>query len=247
MSGATIAVDRFDAVIFDMDGVVTDTASTHAAAWSTMFDAFLGQRPPAEEDHRPVSAEDYLRYIDGKPRYSGVSDFLRSRGITLPWGSPADPPSSDTVCGLGNRKNEIVLKLFATQGVKVFPSTVALVDQLRARGIRIAVISASQNCADVLRAAGVAGLFDARVDGTVVDELGLPGKPDPAMFHEAARRLGVDPARTVVVEDARAGVQAGRRGGFGLVIGVDRSGHPEELAESGAHVVVRDLAEVEVG
>lgn len=231
-----------DAVIFDMDGVVTDTASVHAAAWKDVFDEFLRPRG----DPVPFSGEDYRRYVDGRPRYDGVRGFLASRGITLPEGDPSDPPDRQTVCGVGNRKNARFLELLREQGAASYPSTVRLVRQLGERGVATAVISASRNMREVLASAGLAELFAAKVDGVDADRLNLPGKPDPAVFLEAARRLGVEPARAAVIEDALAGVQAGHRGSFALVIGVDRTGHPDELWQAGADVVVGDLAEVHV-
>ena len=242
-----IRMDRLEAVIFDLDGVITDTASVHAAAWKRMFDRFLADRADREgEDQQPFSTDDYYLYVDGKPRYDGVESFLASRGISIPRGEPGDPPAAETACGLGNRKDELFLSQLREEGVASFPSSIALLRRLRASGFRTAIISASRNCADVLEAAGVAELFDAKVDGVDADELGLNGKPDPAVFLEAARRLGVEPARAAVVEDALAGVEAGRRGRFGLVIGVDRGGHAEELRERGADILVGDLAEVRV-
>ncbi len=245
---ATISAARFDAVVFDMDGVVTQTATVHAAAWKALFDAFLEERARRTgEPFRPFDIEaDYLPYVDGKARYDGVRDFLASRDVTLPWGSPSDPPDAETVCGLGNRKNDFFLAVVAQKGVKPFPTTVALISRLHEAGVGTAVISASKNTTAILAAAGVADLFAAQVDGTVAERLGLPGKPDPAVFVEAARRLGVAPPRAVVVEDAEAGVEAGHRGGFGLVIGVDRSDHAQALREHGADVVVKDLGEVTV-
>lgn len=239
--------DNFDAVVFDLDGVITDTASVHAAAWKLMFDQFLADRAERETENRqPFSQDDYLVYVDGKPRYDGVGSFLASRGVALPRGQPGDPPAAETVCGLGNRKDQLFLALLRERGVASFPSSIELVRRLRADGFRTAIISASRNCGAVLAAAKVAGIFDARVDGVDADELGLSGKPDPAVFLEAARRLGVEPARAVIVEDALAGVEAGRRGGFGLVVGVDRLGHAEDLREHGADVVVGDLGDVAV-
>jgi trehalose 6-phosphate phosphatase len=237
-----------DAVVFDMDGVITDTASVHAAAWKRLFDRYLQDRVERTgERFEPFDAdEDYRRYIDGKPRYDGVRSFLASRGIELPEGDPDDPPDRETVCGLGNRKNDFFLEHLREHGAEPYPSTVELVRELRARGVRTAAISASRNMSEVLEAAGVAELFPVRVDGLVAEELGLPGKPDPAVFVEAARRLGVDPARTAVVEDALSGVEAGRRGGFALVIGVDRTGHADALRAAGADVVVGDLGELEL-
>lgn len=237
----------FDAVIFDLDGVVARTADVHAAAWKTLFDAFLQQHAAATgQPFQPFDLDtDYRREVDGKPRCDGVADFLKSRGITLPRGDPADAPDLQTVCGLGNRKNDIYLAQLE-KGVAVYASTIELIHQLRAQGVKTAIISASENCATVLDAARITGLFDARVDGLEAKRLGLAGKPAPDVFLEAAQRLAVTPARTVVVVDAIAGVQAGRRGGFGLVIGVDRNGHPQELQAAGAHWVVADLADVAV-
>jgi beta-phosphoglucomutase family hydrolase len=243
-----ISAAAYDAVVFDMDGVVTQTATVHAAAWKALFDAYLTVRSARTgEPFRPFDVEaDYLPYVDGKPRYDGVRDFLASREVTLPWGSPPDPPDAETVCGLGNRKNDFFMAEVAAHGVQAFPTTVVLVKALKEHGIHTAVISASKNTSTILEAAGVSGLFEAQVDGEVADDLGLPGKPDPAVFLEAAHRVGVTPRRAVVVEDAEAGVQAGRRGGFGLVIGVDRSDHARALIEHGADVVVKDLREVAV-
>ncbi|MGZ8666923.1 MAG: HAD family hydrolase [Solirubrobacterales bacterium] len=239
--------DLLDAVIFDLDGVITDTASVHAAAWKRMFDSFLaGRAGGAGEEHPPFSQDDYLRYVDGKPRYDGVESFLASRGISLPRGEPGDPASAETVCGLGNRKDELFGEVLRRDGVAAFPSSVELLGRLREGGFATAIISASRNCAQVLRAAGASELFDVKVDGVDADALGLRGKPDPAVFLEAAGRLEVEPGRAGVVEDALAGVEAGRSGGFGLVIGVDRAGQAEALLEHGADVVVGDLAEVRV-
>ncbi len=242
-----IRLDRLDAVIFDLDGVITDTASVHAAAWRRMFDQFLADRADRQgEGHQPFSPEDYYLYVNGKPRYDGVESFLASRAISIPRGEPSDLPTAETSCGLGNRKDALFLALLREQGAAPFPSSIDLLHRLRASGCRTAIISASRNCADVLEAAGVAELFDAKVDGMDADELGLGGKPDPAVFLEAASRLGVEPARAAVIEDALAGVDAGRRGGFGLVIGVDRAGHAEALREHGADLVVGDLGELRV-
>ncbi|WP_067903218.1 trehalose-phosphatase [Nocardia vaccinii] len=245
--GAVIDTRVFDAVLFDMDGVVTDSASIHQAAWRELFDTFLADRPASPgQDRSPFTDSDYERFVDGKPRYDGVTDFLAARGMTLPRGEPSDPPDASTVCGLGNRKDQLFLARVAKNGVPAFDSTVALVRKLRATGMATAVFSASRNCAEVLAAAGLGELFPVRIDGVVADELGLRGKPDPAMLLEAADRLHVRPERTVVVEDAEAGVAAGRRGGFGLVIGVDRIGHAERLREFGAEEIVTDLAEVQL-
>lgn len=235
------------AVIFDTDGVVTKTATVHAAAWKRLFDDYLRDRAGAAgPEPPPFTDDDYLRYVDGKARADGVASFLASRGIDLPLGAPDDPPGADTVWGLGNTKNAAFEATVRERGVEPFPSTLALVRSLRRQGLATAVVSASENCAAVLAAAGADGLFDVRVDGLDAKALGLASKPDPALFLEAARRLGVDPAAAAVVEDALAGVEAGRRGGFGLVVGVDRSGQADALRQHGADVVVADLAQFEV-
>lgn len=236
-----------DAVVFDLDGVITDTASVHKAAWKSLFDAFLEERAERVGDpFRPFRDEDYLTYVDGKAREDGVASFLASRGIDLPRGSPGDPPEAETVFGLGHRKDVSFRRRLAEDGVQAFPSSIALVEHLRERGTPTAIVSASRNCVPVLERAGALGLFDAKVDGVDAAELDLPGKPDPSIFLEAARRLGVQPEGTAVVEDAIAGVAAGRQGRFGLVIGVDRSGDPEALREAGADLVVGDLAELDL-
>jgi beta-phosphoglucomutase family hydrolase len=243
---ARLSPQRFDAVLFDLDGVLTDTARVHAASWKRMFDAFLRDRAGAGgEPFRAFEIDpDYRLYVDGKPRYDGVRDFLASRGIELPEGSPEDPPELETVCGLGNRKNEMVGEAIASAGVDAYPGSVALVRHVLGRGLRTAVVSASANCAAVLEAAKIADLFEVRVDGVVLERLGLRGKPQPDSFLQAARDLAVEPDRAVVVEDAIAGVQAGRAGGFGLVVGVSRKQDEAALAENGADVVVHDLAEL---
>ena len=268
MGEASVIIDtnRYDAVIFDLDGVVTQTAAVHAAAWKRLFDAYLAERAAragtspggagssasgapagAPDPLRPFDpAADYRLYVDGKPRYDGVRDFLASRGIELPMGDPSDPPERETVCGLGNRKNDYFNAEVREHGVRTFPSTVTLIHRLRDAGIRVGLMSSSKNTAMVLDVTGTTDLFEVRVDGVVAAEVGLPGKPDPAMYLETARRLGVEAARSVVVEDALSGVEAGRRGEFGLVIGVDRLGQAAELAQAGADVVVDDLAEVSV-
>ncbi|ANZ28348.1 trehalose-phosphatase [Rhodococcus sp. WB1] len=247
MSGPVIDPRRHDAVIFDLDGVVTDTAAVHAGAWKELFDRYLSRRPERDgEEHREFTDEDYRKFVDGKPRVDGVADFLASRGITLPWGDPDDGPDVETVCGLGARKDEMFRERIHRDGVPVFESSVDLVRRVQSLGLGTAVVTSSRNCTLVLEAAGLADLFGVRVDGVVSDELGLPGKPDPAAMLEAAHRLGVHPARSVVVEDAEAGVAAGRHGGFGLVVGVDRVHHRDELRRRGADVVVDDLAELVV-
>ena len=244
-TSVTVDPRLHDAVLFDLDGVVTDSASMHAAAWTAMFDDFLQRRPEtSSENHTPFTDHDYRRYVDGKPRRAGVADFLASRGISLPEGDPTDVVH-DTVCGLGNRKQQRFLEL-ADSGVTVFDSTVELVGKLAEAGVATAVYSSSRNCEHILEAAGLSDLFAVRVDGVVSEALGLTGKPDPAVLLEAASRLGVTPERCVVIEDAEAGTKAGRDGGFSLVIGVDRSGHAKDLLAHGADVVIADLADVQV-
>lgn len=241
-----LTAERFDAVLFDLDGVLTDTASVHSRAWKTMFDEFL-QSLADEEDaaFTPFTIDgDYMTWVDGKPRYDGVRSFLQSRDIELPEGGPDDDPEQRTVHGLGNRKNLLVNQLLTDEGVTPFEGSVALVRQLRERGVHRGVVSSSKNCATVLEAAGIADLFETRVDGVVAVERGLPGKPAPDTFLAAAADLGVAPDRAVVVEDALSGVQAGRAGAFGLVVGVDREGRPDALLEHGADIVVQDLAEL---
>ena len=243
----TASLWDFDAVIFDMDGVVTATAVVHAAAWKKLFDAYLRHRAEETgEEFVPFDEHaDYERYVDGKTRYDGVRSFLESRGIALPDGSPDDPAGTDSVCAMGNDKDTYFMAHVREHGVQVYESTVRIIRELRARGVRIGLVSASRNAVDVLSCAGLLDLFDERVDGILAAELDLRGKPDPATFLEAARRLGVEPARAAVVEDALAGVAAGRAGDFGLVVGVARTGQTEALRNAGADVVVGDLAELE--
>lgn len=236
------------AVIFDMDGVVTRTAQVHAAAWKALFDEYL-ERRARERGERFVAfdaRDDYLAYVDGRPRYEGVRNFLVSRGIELPWGDPGDGPDAETVCGLGNRKDALIEEHLARDGVAVYESSTALVRALRAAGVRTAIATSSKHGREVLAVAGVTELFDACVDGNDLEALGLQGKPEPDLFLEAARRLEVQPAEAMVVEDAVSGVEAGRRGGFGLVVGVDRQGNAQALAAAGADVVVADLGELDL-
>ncbi len=244
------SLKNIEAVIFDMDGVITDTAGIHAAAWKQMFDDYLKRRAAqgGERGFQPFDAEtDYRRYVDGKPRYDGVKGFLDSRGISLPRGKPGDGPDRDTVCGLGNRKNRYFLERLQKEGGRAYPSSVRLVKNLKKRGIHTAIISASRNAEAVLAAAGASELFEVKVDGVDSARLKLKGKPDPAIFLEACRRLGASPDKTAIVEDSLAGVEAGRRGGFGLVIGVDRTCQAREMKKRGADIVVRDLSELATG
>ena len=225
-----------------MDGVITDSVPVHRKAWQETFNSFLDE---IGSDAPRFDETDYLTHVDGKPRYDGVRDFLMSREIELPEGTPEDPPDAMTVSGVGNRKNEVFLKALAEGGVEPYRSTLDVIDQLRAAGVGLALITSSRNAAAVLASAEVdPGIFGVVVDGNESARLGLPGKPDPAIFLEAASRLGVEPGAAVVVEDAVSGVAAGRTGGFGGVIGIDRGSNRDALEEAGADVVVADLLAV---
>ena len=233
-----------DAVLFDLDGVLTPTAEVHMRAWSEMFNAFLSSWEDPAADTSTYTDDDYFAHVDGKPRYDGVRDLLTARGIDLPEGDPSDAPDLDTVCGLGNRKNDAFNAVLERDGVSPFPGSVALLDHLRDLGMPLAVVSSSANAPAVLEAAGLAGRFVTVVDGRVATELGLPGKPAPDTFVHAATACGATPARSVVVEDAVSGVRAGAAGEFGLVIGVDRGAGAQTLTDAGAHLVVADLGEL---
>ena len=237
--------DGITACLFDLDGVLTQTTKVHAKAWKRMFDEFLhGWYARAGEPFCEFALpEDYERYVDGKPRRDGVRSFLQSRAIELPEGAADDPPEADTIYGLGTRKNDLVTALIRDEGVDAFPDAVAFVKYARERGLRRAVVSSSANAQEVLIAAGIADLFEARIDGVVAEREHLAGKPAPDTFLAGARVLGVEAAQAAVFEDAEAGVQAGRAGSFGLVVGIDRTGHAEVLREHGADVVVRELTE----
>ena len=244
----TFSRKRYDAVLFDLDGVVTTTAGVHSACWKRTFDEFLLQRARSGgEEFVPFDETgDYLEHVDGKPRYEGVRGFLLSRGIELPEGGADSPPGEPSVFGLGNRKNEMFASALETESPGVYETSVALARSLARRGFRLAVVSSSRNCRAVMKAAGIDGLFEVTVDGVSADEKGLRGKPEPDTFLEAAKLLGSGPERSVVVEDASSGVAAGRRGGFGLVVGVARKDNGDELLESGADIVVRDLGEFDL-
>lgn len=231
------------AYLFDMDGVLTDTARVHAEAWKQTFDAFLRERQ-GEQAEPFDAALDYERSVDGKPREAGVRDFLAARGIVLPEGSLDDPPEADTVFGVGKRKNELVQRLIDERGVDVYDGSVRFVKMARDDGYKTAVVSSSANTERILRAAGIEDLFDARVDGVTLAEEGLKGKPAPDSFLRAAELLGATPDTAAVFEDALAGVEAGRAGGFAVTVGVDRNGQPDALREHGADVVVSDLSEL---
>lgn len=231
------------ACLFDLDGVLTRTAVVHAAAWKQMFDEFLRRRDGPS--FRPFDkTTDYDEYVDGRPRADGVRTFLASRDIDLPEGSVDDPPDKDTVYGLGNRKNALVLEKIREEGVEAYPGSVRFAEAARAAGLHTAVVSSSANCRDVLIAAGIEHLFEVRIDGVIAAERGLPGKPSPDSFLEAARDLDAAPGEAAVFEDALAGMEAGRAGRFGYVVGVDRVGQADALRQHGADIVVKDLAEL---
>lgn len=228
----------YDGVLFDLDGVLTPTAEVHMHAWRTMFtDLFTGWgvEPPYTDD-------DYYRYLDGKQRYDGVASLLRSRDVEIPWGDPSDPPTADTVCGVGNRKNEVFAAVLREEGIAPYPGSLALIEKLRAAGTPIGVVSSSKNAEEVLAAAGIRDYFRIVMDGVVAAREGLRSKPKPDMFAEGARMLGVDPARSAAVEDAHSGVQSAAAAGFALVVGVDRGAGAQALLDLGADLVVDDLA-----
>jgi len=228
----------FDAVLFDLDGVLTPTAEVHMHAWQTMFEELFeawGIEPPYTE-------ADYFEYLDGKKRYDGVASLLRSRDVEVPWGSPDDDPAENTVCGIGNRKNEVFARVLRAEGIGPYEGSLRLVDRLVAAGVPVAVVSSSKNAEEVLDAAGIRDRFAVVMDGVIAERDGLASKPAPDVFVEAARMLGVDPARSAAVEDALSGVRSAGAGGFGLVVGVDRGGGADALREAGAHVVVDDLS-----
>lgn len=235
----------YEAALFDLDGVVTPTAEVHMRAWSALFTEFLRWRSEADGvDYPPYGEQDYFDHVDGKPRYDGVRALLASRGIRLPEGLPDDPPTAETVCGLGNRKNDYFEKVLTAEGVVPYPGSVRLIESLHAQGLPMAVVSSSRNAPAVLAAAGLSDYFRLIVHGGVAAELGLPGKPAPDTFSHAARRLGATNATSVVLEDAISGVAAGRAGDFGLVVGVDRGAGAKALKDAGADIVVGDLAEL---
>ncbi|MFJ9865982.1 HAD family hydrolase [Streptomyces sp. NPDC101165] len=237
---------RVRSCLFDLDGVLTQTAKVHAAAWKEMFDTYLRERATREgTQFVPFDAvDDYDEYVDGRPRADGVRTFLAARGVHLPEGTPDDTPQAETVNGLGNRKNDLVLRRIREDGVEPYEGSVRFVHAVREAGLRCAVVSSSANCRDVLAAAGIEDLFDQRIDGVVATERRLRGKPAPDTYLEAARVLGTDPDAAAVFEDALAGVEAGRAGRFGVVVGVDRVGQADQLRAHGADIVVRDLAEL---
>ncbi len=242
-----IRKNDFDAAIFDLDGVVTKTMPTHALAWKKAFDEFLSQHQGNDSAVRPFDIEtDYMIYVDGKPRLEGIKSFLQSRKISLPAGDPKEAPGFRSIHALGNLKNGYFLEKVKKDGVEVYQSTLEFIRKLKAQGIKTGIISSSKNCALILDSAGLAEMFEVRVDGVDLIKLNIPGKPAPDMFLEAARQLGAEPSRTVIIEDAVSGVEAAKAGGFGLVIGISRLGNRKDLLQYGAHVVVNDAAEISV-
>ncbi|GGK67622.1 HAD family hydrolase [Ornithinimicrobium pekingense] len=239
--------ENVDAVLLDLDGVLTPTAEVHMRAWATLFTGVLEDLPEGDGDDvdtSPYTDEDYFEHVDGRPRYEGVAAFLGSRGIELPHGTPDDAPDAATVCGLGNRKNVLFNELLDAEGIEPYPGSVALLDHLQDRGTAVAVVTSSRNGPHVLDTSGLAERFEVVVDGTVAAEQGLAGKPEPDTYRYAAERLGTDPSRCAVVEDAVSGVQSGAAGSFGVVVGVDRGVGADALRSAGADVVVTDLAEL---
>ncbi|MCL3863183.1 HAD family phosphatase [Actinotalea sp. K2] len=232
--------DLYDAALFDLDGVLTPTADVHMHAWRQMFTDYF----EAHDVQPPYTDDDYFAFVDGKPRYDGVRSALASRGVVLPEGDPSDAPGTPTVCGLGNTKNAVFSSILATEGVEPYPGSVQLLDALLERGTAVAVVSSSRNAPAVLAAAGLADRFTVVVDGEVARATGLAGKPSPATYEHAAQAVGASVERSVVVEDAVSGVAAGRAGGFGLVVGVDRGAGVQTLLDAGADIVVQDLAEL---
>ena len=229
----------YDAVLFDLDGVLTPTAEVHMHAWQTMFEELFA----AWDITPPYTERDYFDYLDGKKRYDGVASLLRSRDVEVPWGESSDPPTADTVCGIGNRKNEVFARVLRAEGIAPYPGSVRLLDSLAGAGTLVAVVSSSKNAEEVLAAAGIRGRFAAVMDGVIAERDHLASKPAPDVFVEAARMLGVEPARSAAVEDAISGVESAAAGEFGLVVGVDRGAGEQALLDAGAHVVVKDLEE----
>jgi beta-phosphoglucomutase family hydrolase len=230
----------YDAVLFDLDGVLTPTAEVHMHAWESMFTELF----TAWEISPPYSERDYFDHLDGKKRYDGVAALLRSRDVEVPWGDPSDPVTADTVCGIGNRKNVVFERVLRADGIAPYPGSLALLDALAAAGTTVAVVSSSKNAEEVLKAAGIRDSFAVVMDGVIAERDHLASKPAPDVFVEAARMLGVDPARSAAVEDALSGVASAVAGGFALVVGVDRGAGEDALRHAGAHIVVKDLAEL---
>jgi beta-phosphoglucomutase family hydrolase len=241
-TNARVNLGQYKAVLFDLDGVLTDTAKVHAACWKKLFDKYLEHK--FGPDFEPFTNADYLDYVDGKMRYEGVKSFLESRQIQLPYGYPANEPGYETICALGNQKDALFNEVLETDGVKVYEGSIAWVRKVLEQGLLTAVVSSSQHCRKVLKAAQIDQLFATVVDGNTIEQLKLNGKPAPDGFLKASQKLGVKPETAIVVEDAISGVQAGKAGEFALVIGVDRQGKPDILIEQGADLVVADLGEL---
>jgi len=241
----TLLSSRIQAGIFDLDGVITQTAKVHALAWKEMFDEYLKAHQGEQETIKPFDIDsDYSQYVDGKPRYDGVKSFLESRGIKLPFGSPEDSTNKETICGLGNRKNHLFRQKIREQGAETYPAAVKFIHSLREKGIKTCVVSSSKNCGDILEAAGLTALFDSKVDGKDLEKHNLKGKPDPDIFLEATKRLNVKPEQSVVFEDAISGIQAGKQGGFGCVVGVARRDNSSSLKKAGADTVIQDFSQI---
>ena len=240
-----ITRDKYDAILFDLDGVITNTANMHATCWKKIFDEYLQTRSTKTgKTFRSFEiATDYKLHVDGKTRFDGARDFLKSRGITLPEGTHDDPPHKETVCGIGNRKSNLVTKVIKTDGIEVYEGSMTFLKHVKEIGMKTAIVTSSENSQAVLQAAGIRDVFDAQIDGTTIVDQHLAGKPAPDSYLKAVQLLEVQPKRAVVIEDAISGVQAGVKGGFGLVIGIDRKGYAEELKKNGAHIVVSDLSE----
>jgi trehalose 6-phosphate phosphatase len=237
---------RIEALIFDLDGVITQTRKTHKKAWRESFDKFFKEHEKEAGIHESMSEDDYQQYVDGKPRYDGVQSFLESRSIKLPLGNPDDEPGYATICALGNLKNKLFNELVEREGVEIYQDAVEKLREWKGLGIKTAIVSSSKNCLNIIRVAGIEDLFDTRVDGLVSAEIGLKGKPDPDIFVEAARRLKVRPENSVVFEDAESGVQAGQKGYFGLVVGVNRFSNADALLENGADIIVKNFSELDL-
>jgi alpha,alpha-trehalase len=243
----TLSRKDFDAIIFDLDGVITQTAKIHAKAWKQAFDFFLLEYgKDTGTRYKPFEMKDYVAYVDGRPRYDGVINFLESRSIQLPYGTPDDAPDKETICGLGNQKDLLFHKYLKEEKVELYPTSIELIKDLLSKGFKIAVVSSSKNCHAILENVGISHLFAVQIDGNVAQQLKLAGKPAPDIFLQAAKELEVEAQRAAIVEDSRAGVQAGKLGKFGCVIGVDRQNQADALAKEGADVIVSDLGEVEV-
>ncbi len=246
MNKKTEIEQKIEALIFDLDGVITQTRKTHKKAWRESFDAFFREKENDFGRQESMTEDDYQQYVDGKPRYDGVQSFLESRSIKLPLGNPDDEPGFDTICALGNLKNKLFNELVEREGVEIYQDAIEKLRNWKKLGIKTAIVSSSKNCRNIIRVAGIEDLFDTRVDGLVSAEIGLKGKPDPDIFIEAAKRLNARPENSVIFEDAVSGVQAGQKGYFGLVVGVNRYNNAEALLENGADIIIKDFNELDL-